>query len=210
MPPPDPPLNLIRLFDFYLALMFLISFLRRWDVYLDAVRLLIAVRGRWPRLINRLGEHKSLILNWSFFRPAILALILMTLQLIASRMVWPYANLTVNDLSGERWQLALILVPLIPMLAVDSYFIVRVARFDHDETVKYFDMAESWLTWKGRLVHLATLGVVDPRRLVDVELKKSLSEYQSTLTASLWWVSAQTGFRLAFGLTLWLVWAIRG
>lgn len=208
--PPNPPLNLIRLFDFYLALMFLISFLRRWDVYLNAIRLLIAVHGRWPKLISRLGEHKSIILNWSFFRPAILALVLMTLQLIASRMVWPYANLTVDDLLSAWWWLPVILVPLIPMLAVDFYFIVRVARFDHDQTVKYFDMAESWLRWKGRLVHVATLGVVDPRKLVDAELKKSLSEYRSTITASLWWVSAQTGFRLAFGLTLWLVWAIRG
>ncbi len=42
MPPEQQPLNLIRIFDFYLALMFVISFLRRWDVYLNAIRLLIA------------------------------------------------------------------------------------------------------------------------------------------------------------------------
>lgn len=202
-------LNLIRLFDFYLALMFFISFLRRWDVYLNAIRILIAVHGRWPRLIQRLGEHKNIILNWSFFRPALLALVLAIMQMIASRMVWPYASLTFPDLQEQWWRLVAILVPLIPMLAVDGYFIIRVARFDHDETVRYFDMAESWLRWKGKLVHLATLGVVDPRRMVDVELKKSLKEYRSTLTSSLWWVIAQTGLRLTFGLTLWLVWALR-
>jgi hypothetical protein len=208
--PPNQPLNLIRLFDFYLTLMFAISFLRRWNVYMNAVRILIAVRGRWPKLIQRLGEHKSIILNWSFFRPAILALILTIIQLIASRMVWPYAVLTGPELHEEWWWLPVVLVPMIPMLAVDIYFIVRVARFDHDQTVKYFDMAEGWLGWKGPLVRLATFGIVNPKRMVDMELKKSLTEYQSTLTASLWWVIAQTTLRLAFGLTLWTVWAVRG
>jgi hypothetical protein len=202
------PLNLIRLFDFYLTMMFLISFVRRWDVYSNAARILIAVRGRWPRLIQRLREHKSIILNWSFFRPAILAFFLALFQLIASRMIWPYARLTASELLEEWWWLPIILVPLIPMLAVDTYFIVRVGRFDHDETMKYFDMAESWLRWKGPLVRMATLGIVNPQTMVDVELKKSLTEYQTTLTASLWWVIAQTAFRLAFGLTLWTVWAV--
>src|SRR5580692_5042585 len=135
--PPHHALNLIRLFDFYLSLMFLISFLRRWDVYLNAVRILITVRGRWPKLIHRLGEHRSIILNWTFFRPVILALLVTLLQLIASRMIWPYANLTAPELTEEWWWVPIILVALIPMLAVDIYFIIRVARFDHDETVKY-------------------------------------------------------------------------
>lgn len=207
--PPHQPLNLIRLFDFYLAMMFMISFLRRWDVYLNAVRILIAVRGRWPKLITRLGEHRSIILNWSFFRPAILALIVTFLQLIASRLVWPYANLTGPELQDEWWWLPIILVPLIPMLAVDIFFIVRVGRFDHNETVKYFDMAERWLGWKGPLIRFATLGYINPHRMVDEELRKSLTEYRSTLASSLWWVIAQTSLRIAFGLTLWTVWAIR-
>jgi len=208
--PPHHPLNLIRLFDFYLALMFLISLVRRWDVYLNAVRLLIAVRGRWPKLIQRLGEHKSIILNWSFFRPALLALFVTLIQLIASRMIWPYANLTAPELSEEWYWIPIILLPLIPMLAVDIYFIVRVARFDHGETVKYFDMAEKWLGWKGPIIRWATLGYINPHKMVDEELKKSLTEYRSTLNATLWWVFTQTSLRVIFGLTLWTVWAVRG
>jgi hypothetical protein len=207
MPPPE-PLNLIRLFDFYLAMMFMVSFLRRWDVYLNAVRLLIVVHGRWPRLIQRLGEHKSLILNRSFFRPALSALVLTILQLIASRMIWPDAVLTGPQLQAEWWWVLIILVPLVPMLAVDTYFLIRVGRFDHDETVKYFDQAETWLGWKGPLVRALSLGFVDPTRMVDDELRKTLTQYQSSLASSLWWVAAQTGLRLAFGLTLWTVWAI--
>ena len=210
MPNETPPLNLIRLFDFYVTLMFLISFLRRWDVYWNAIRLGIAVRGRWPKLINRLGEHKSLILNWSFFRPAILAAFVTFVQLICSRLLFPKAVLTEPQLQQEWWLVLIILVPMIPMLCVDLYFILRVGRFDHNETVKYFDQAEKWLGWKGPMVRVLTLGIVNPQQMVDAEVKKSLVEMQTTLTSSLWWVIAQTGLRFAFGFTLWTVWAVHG
>jgi hypothetical protein len=208
--PPDQPQNLIRLFDFYLALMFVISLVRRWAVYVNALRILIAVRGRWPKLIQRLGEHKSVILNWSFFRPAAIALLLMLVQLIASRLVWPQAILTRPQLEREWWLVPVILVPMVPMLLVDLYFIFRVGKFDHGETVKYFDQAERWLGWKGPVVRALTLGIVNPQKMVDEEVKKSLTEMQTTLTASLWWVIVQTTLRLAFGLTLWTVWAFHG
>ena len=48
--------NLIRVFDFYLASMFLLSFARRYVVYWDAVRLLVSLRGRWPKVLDRLGS----------------------------------------------------------------------------------------------------------------------------------------------------------
>src|SRR6476659_936039 len=104
MPPEvDSPLNLIRIFDFYVTIMFLISFLRRWRVYWDAIRILVTVRGRWPKLISRLAEHKSLMLNWSFFRPAILAAFITVVQLVCSRMLFPQATLTAEQLHAEWW-----------------------------------------------------------------------------------------------------------
>jgi hypothetical protein len=210
MPPESQPINLIRLFDFYVTLMFLISLMRRWDVYWNAIRIGIAVRGRWPKLIGRLGEHKSLILNWSFFRPAILAAFVTLVQLVCSRLLFPKAVLTSDQLRQEWWLVLIILVPMIPMLCVDLYFILRVGRFDHDETVKYLDQAEMWLGWKGPVVRVLTFGIVNPRQMVDSEVKKSLVEMQTTLTSSLWWVIAQTGFRFLFGFTLWTVWATHG
>lgn len=210
MPPEPQPLNLIRIFDFYVTMMFLISFLRRWRVYWDAIRILVAVRGRWPKLIQRLGDHKSLILNWSFFRPAVLALFVTLVQLICSRILFPQATLTSDHLQKEWWLVPILLVPMVPMLAVDIYFILRVGRFDHGETVKYFDQAERWLGWKGPLVRVLTLGIVNPTRMVDEEVKKSLAEMQTTLASSLWWVIGQTSLRFAFGLTIWTVWAVHG
>lgn len=201
--------NLIRLFDFYLTIMFLMSFLRRYDVYINAIRILIAVRGRWPRLMSRLAEHKSLILNWSFFRPAILALTLAIVQMIASRLIWPEAVVTFSQLYEDLWLMPVILIPFILMLAVDTYFIIRVGRFDHDETIKYLDMAENWLGWKGPFVRIVTFGLVNPRKMVDVEVQKSLTEMRTTITSSLWWVIVQTSLRITFGLTLWSVWVLR-
>ncbi|MBA2224729.1 MAG: hypothetical protein WHU94_04665 [Thermogemmata sp.] len=204
------PINLIRVFDFYLALMFLISLMRRWRVYYDALRLLLVVRGRWPKLLQRLAEHRSELLNWAFFRPVLAALLTMSLQLIASRLIWPQATLTWEQLQAEVWLIPVLLLPLLPMLAVDTYFLIRVGRFDHDETVRYLSLAENWLGWRGRLVRAATLGFVDPRRMVDAELCKTLREARTTFSLALWWVALQAALRILFGLTLWLIWAAHG
>lgn len=207
--PDRPPINLIRVFDFYLALMFVISLVRRWEVYWSAVRLVVAVRGRWPRLMAMLAEQSSLLLNWEFFRPAALALGLMLIQMVCSRAIWPDADLSGAELRRSWGWFASVLVVLVPMLAVDIYFVVSVGRFDHSETVKYLDQAETWLGWRAPLVRIATLGLVDPRRMVDAEVAKGMAELGATARSSLWWVSAQIGCRVAFGLTLWLAWAAR-
>ncbi len=207
--PDRPPVNLIRVFDFYLALMFVISLVRRWEVYWDAVRIVFVVRGRWPRLMSRLADHGSFLLNREFFRPILLALGLMLVQMVCSRVIWPRATLTGPELRGEWWWLPVLLATVLPMLAVDLYFIIRVGRFDHSETVKYLDQAETWLGWRGPLVKFATLGLVDPNRMVDAEVRKSVADLGTTVRSSLWWVSAQIGFRVLFGLSLWAVWAAR-
>jgi hypothetical protein len=202
--------NLIRVFDFYLACMALFSFLRRYNVYRDTLLLVIAVRGRWPRLADRMRQHKGVLLNWPTFRPALLAVILMTAQLVASRLIWPQASYRVADLFDPWWQLVPFLFGLLPMVLIDAYFLLRIGTFDRSETEKYLDMAEGWTgTWKARVVRVVTLGKVDPDRMVDDELKKSLAEIGLTVNWSMWWVSAQAGARLVCGLVIWLLWAVR-
>ncbi len=202
--------NLIRLFDFYLALMFLLSLMRRWPVYFEALRLLWQVRGRWPKLMRRLSQHRSLLLNWAFFRPVIAALALMGLQLLASRLIWPQAQLTVNHLQTDWWLPPILIVAALPMLAVDTYFLIRVGRFDYEETARYMTLAEDWLGWKGTVVRVVTLGLVNPHHFVDEELRKTLSEARHTFSSALWWVCVQAACRIFFGLTLWTLWAFHG
>jgi len=207
MPPEEQPINLIRVFDFYVTVMFLISLLRRWDVYLDAIKLLVGVRGRWPKLMGRLREHQSLLLNWSFFRPAILALLLTVAQLVVSRVIYPQAVVTFAILDAWWWYAAII-VTMVPMVAVDLYFLIYVAKFDRDAAEKQLDDAEGWLGGKGRLVRIFTLGIVNPKRIVDTELQKGLETARASLNRSLWWVSLQIALRMSFGLTLWTVWFV--
>lgn len=200
--------NLIRLFDFYLAAMFLLSFARRYRVYFNTIRLLVVLRGRWPRLTDRLAEHHAVLFKGEVLKPLLLAIGLTAIQMIASRLIWPQAELTVRELL-ESWTVILFIVALLPMFAVDVYFLVRVGQFDRGETEKYLDQAEHWLgTWKAPAIRMATLGYVDPHRMVDREVKKSLEQIGETVSWASWWVSAQVGCRVAFGLVVWSLWAL--
>ena len=138
-----------------------------------------------------------------------LALVLTAVQMVCSRAIWPHADLTGDQLRESWVWFAGVCVALVPMLAVDIYFVVSVGRFDHSETVKYLDQAETWLGWRAPLVRVVTLGLVDPRRIVDAEVAKGMADLGASARSSLWWVSAQIGCRVAFGLTLWLAWAAR-
>jgi len=202
--------NLIRVFDFYLAVMALFSLLRRYAVYRDTVLLAVAVRGRWPRLAERMKRHHGELVNWPTLRPLILAVTLFVAQTVASRLLWPQATLRVADLFDPWWRPAVLLSGGLPMVLIDGYFLLRVGAFDRAETEKYLDTAEKWTgTLKARAVRVVTLGRVDPDRMVDEEVRKGLRQLGRTVNWSMWWVSAQAGARLLCGLTIWILWAVQ-
>ena len=58
------------------------------------------------------------------------------------------------------------------------------------------------------VLRVFTLGFVNPRRMVAVEVQKALLEASRMLNSTLWWVTVQVGLRIAFGLALWLTWAL--
>lgn len=202
--------NLIRVFDFYLAAMLLLGLMRRWAVYRDTLLILVAVRGRWPKLLERMAGNKGAVLNWPTLRPAVLVLALMVVQMVASRGIWPQARILISELPDPWWQLIPFALTLAPMLAVDVYFLLVVGRFDRDETEKYFDYAERWAgSRKARAIRVLTFGRIDPDQRVNDEVKRGLTELGRTLSWAMWWVSIQMGCRLLFGLTIWGLWAIR-
>jgi hypothetical protein len=95
------------------------------------------------------------------------------------------------------------------MVAVDVYGIVIVSPVDQQEMTKYFDEAEYWLrSWTAPVVNFFTLGKINPRQMVRTEVQKALVEASQLVNVSLWWLIAQVGLRIAFGLTLWLTYAI--
>jgi hypothetical protein len=107
------------------------------------------------------------------------------------------------------WITPPLLIALAAMLFVDLYFIIRVGVIDRGETERYLDEAEHWLTsWKAPLIHTLTLGYVNPRQMVAVEVKKAVEESRGLLHQTLWWMSAQAGLRILYGLLLWVAWAV--
>ena len=200
--------NLIRLFDFYLALMFLLGLSRRYPLYWNTFRLLISVRGRWPKLLERMKQNQNAILTAQVIRPLAIAGALMIVQFLCSRLIFPEAQLQVGEVFEHPASVFLLLLGVLPMFAVDLYFLIYVGRFNRDEAEKYMDHAESWLgSWKSSAVRYASFGTINPRKVVDREVQKSLAQLGKTVSWAAWWVSIQVVCRTACGSVIWLLWA---
>jgi hypothetical protein len=207
-------LNLINFLDFYFSLLFFVGIYRRFMQYQNIGKLALACPSRWPRLLKLIHEHRMLFLTWGTVLPAVLALVLMLVQLIASRWLWPEAGerpdgLTVHRL-GELWACLPLVVPLgLAMVAFDIYTLMRVGVVDREMIEKYFDQAEYWLSsGTAHVVRVVTFGFVNPRKMVAEEVRKALLAVSAMLNYTLWWTSLQVGLRFTFGLSLWLTWAV--
>lgn len=202
-------LNLIRLFDFYLAAMLLLSIYRRRVVYLDGIRLVFSTLFQRKKLIGTLSENKGVLLTAEVLRPIVIVLCLVIVQLVCSRVLWPHANLLLGDVFDSWWQMLTVLVAFIPMFGVDLYFLICVGKFDRRETEKYLDQAETWLgSWRGTMVRVATLGYVNPSRIVKEQVRAGLKELGSTVSWAMNWVAIQSCCRIAFGLAVWGLWVM--
>lgn len=204
-------INLINLFDFYLASMLLIGLFRRWSVYWETFRLLVVFYGRWPKLISVLKAHNGVLVTAAVVKPLLLMIALMLVQFICSRLIWPQAVVSVSTVEYSWWRLPLVLLVALPMLAVDIYFLVSVGRIDRQETEAYLDQAEHWLgSWKAPVVRVVTLGYINPTKIVHEEVRKGLNSLGGLVSWCAWWASAQMMCRMAFGLTIWLMWFLAG
>lgn len=204
-------LDLIRLFDFYLASMFVIGTVRRYGLYRSTAGLAVSFPGRWPRLLKLMHEHHAILLTWKTFLPSILTLVLWGLHTLASRLIWHQAVLTGHDVLNQ-WPSLLVVAPLgLAMVSLDTYFLIVVGKIDRPMLEGYFDQAEHWLrSWHAPVVRAVTFGFINPRRMVNDEVKKALTSAGDLLERSMYLTALQAGLRTAFGLSLWLTWAIWG
>jgi hypothetical protein len=202
-------LNLIRFFDFYLAVAFLLSTYMRIQQYEAIIRLVRAVPDRWPRLLRLVKEHHALFLTWATALPALLALSLTLANMLACRLIWPHANVTVASLAERPPALPIVMTLGLAMFCFDVYGTFKVGRIDRMQLEIYFDQAEYWLrSWVTPVVHMFTFGIVDPKKTVSVEVRKALIQASKLLNATLWWVSIQVSLRITYGLSLWLSFAL--
>lgn len=205
--------NLIYFLDFYFTLMFVIGTYRRFSQYENIFKLAFTGPKRWPRLLSIIKNHHAIFLTWTTVLPLVLAALLMVVQFIASRLIWPEAGQPPDGLTlgvlFTYWPVLLIIVPLaVGMIGLDIYFLINVGQVPREILEKYFDQAEFWLgSPTAHVVRAFTFGYVDPRRMVDDHVKKALIDAGNLLNTSLWWVNVQVGIRFAFGLSLWLTWA---
>ncbi len=202
-------LNLIHLFDFYLAVIFLCGTALRVHQYRHILALVRAVPGRWPRLFQLVKRHSTVFLTWATVLPAVLAFSLSAVHMLACRLVWPQATLTVADVVQFRPALPVIALLGLAMLAVDGYAMFNFGEINREQLQKYFDQAEYWLrSWTAPVVRIVTFGRINPRQMVALEVQKALVEASRLLNSTFWWVSVQTGLRVLFGLALWLTFAL--
>jgi hypothetical protein len=207
-------LNLIHFFDFYLATTFLLSTAARVRQYAAVLALVRSAPARWPRLLGLIKQHRSVLLTWETLAPAALALALLLLQMLASRLLWPDAGRPPSGLTLGRLAEHALAVPFVGlfglgMLAVDVYFILVVAEVDRGAVEKYLDQAEFWLrSWTAPVVHAVTFGFINPRKMVAVEVQTALVGASKVLNANLWWIVLQTALRIGYGLSLWVTYAV--
>jgi hypothetical protein len=201
--------NLIRFLDFYFTLLFIIGLMQRFGLYREVGHLILTGPRRWPRLMEVVKEHWAVFLTWGTMLPASTAMVLALAQIVASRYLWPHANLNVDDLIGHWVALPIVLPLAAAMLAMDLYCAFVIGKFDRAEMEKYFDDAEYWLgSHTAHIVRFFTFGYVDPRRMVGVEVQKAMHAANQLLRVNLWWMAAQVGLRVAFGLALWGTWVL--
>jgi hypothetical protein len=204
-------LDLIRLFDFYLAAMFVLGTWRRYQLYRNLAGIAFRFSGRWPKLFKLMQSHRAVLMTWRTFLPSIMTLVIWGLHALASQLIWHQAQLTFRDVFSH-WVPFLIVVPLgCAMIALDVYFLFAVGAIDRPMVEKYFDQAEHWLgSWQAPVVKAVTFGRINPRRMVNDEVQKALVAAGDLIERSLYLTSLQMGLRVAFGLSLWVAWAIYG
>jgi hypothetical protein len=196
----------IRLFSFYLMLIFLIGTALRWRQYHAVLSLVARLRGRWPNLTQLILTHKHIFLTWNTLLPLILTLVVFLTNFLAARLVWPQADaFTVGELR-EVWPL---LGPVLTfgacMLIIDVWGTVSVGQIDLKQTEGYFDLAEKWLRgWRAPVVRWLSLGYVNPRQMVNDQVRDALTQGSKLLHTNLWWMVAQTAWRIGFGASLWV------
>jgi hypothetical protein len=204
-------LRLIRFFSFYLAAVFVVSTYLRLRQYHAVVSLVLRLRSRWPNLTALVLTHRHIFLTPRTYLPLIIVLVLLAANMLASRLVWPQANqFDVRELLHIWPAMPAVLLTGVAMVAFDALGTVRVGEIDQALLESYFDQAEGWLRgWKAPVVRVLSLGYVDPRQIVDKEVRGALEMTSTLLNNTLWWVSVQTTLRILFGLCLWSSYALR-
>lgn len=202
-------LDLIGAFNWYLALAFVVGTALRTRNSLALLAMVYRSAGRWPKLRALVATHRAIFLRWPTVVPLAVTLALTLANAFAVRFVWPDARVTPGDLMAHTVALAAATVAGGLMGFLDFRAVFVFARLDRPKVEAVLDRAEHWLgSWKVHAVRAVTLGLINPRRIVGERVRVALVDACLAANGQLWATSLQVVARLAFGLTLWVIWAV--
>jgi hypothetical protein len=202
-------INLINLFSIYLTVALVISTILRWRNYREMLRIIVAFQERWPKLLRLVNEHREVFWQWPTIFPAACTLFLMIVHFLASWLIWAQASITPADLFDHIWSLGLIALMAGLMLLFDGRIIFQVTHFDRLALESDFDRAEHWLgTWKAPAVRFLTFGYINPRKMVNDQVRTALIKANEIVNGQFWLWAFQFAVRLAFGLAIWIAWFV--
>jgi hypothetical protein len=201
--------NLLQVFNYYLMLGFIVSTVIRIRSYRAILGLIFAFPNRWPKLLIVVKKYRTVFLGWPTLLAIGLAFALMLSNSLAIRLVWTHASVTFEGLWARWLPFVAILITGGLMLLLDCKAIFRFGRFDRAALEQDLDKAESWLkSWMAPALRIVTFGFVNPRKIVGVEVEKALVDANWIMIGGMWRSSLRMGMQLAFGLVLWLCWAL--
>jgi hypothetical protein len=123
--------------------------------------------------------------------------------------VWVDARVTPADLWAHSLSLAAVAITGGLMGFLDFRSVFLFGRFDRAAVEAELDRAEHWLgTWKAPAIRFMTAGLINPRRIVGEQVRQALVKASLDVNGQLWLMSVQIAARFAFGLTLWVTWAV--
>ncbi len=202
-------LNLINAFNYYLALVFVVGAVLRARNYRAMIGLIYHSSDRWPKLRVLAKSHRGIFLRWPTILPVVATLALTLGNTWASRFVWSHARITPSDLLSHWIGLVSVVVTGSMMGFLDFRGVFLFSQFDRAAIEAVLDRAEHWLgSWKAPAVRFLTFGVIHPRRIVGEQVRKALVQASLAINGQLWAMSLQILMRIAFGLALWITWAV--
>ncbi|MCS6975720.1 MAG: hypothetical protein NZM31_01755 [Gemmatales bacterium] len=201
-------LNFLNLLEVYLILCFVMTVYRRYGYYRAMLGIIVSLPLRWPRLLELTRQHRTIFLTWPTILPVAVTFGLMVLHSLALNLIWIEATVTPRLLLDHWVGLILLLGFGVPMLYLDMTALFSNPTLDREALEKHFDQAEYWLrSWLAPAVKFLTFGKVDPRQMVQTEVRKALAQATLDFNRMMWRWALQIAMRFGFGLTLWLTWA---
>ena len=158
-------------------------------------------------LFGLVRQHGGVFLTWTTFLPALLVLLLLVIQADCLTLALAFCP---NHARGV--DPALLALPFVLILGIAMLGWTFTAS---SSSIRWTSRRWSSISTRrntgcdpgpARSSISSPSGRINPRQMVRVEVSKALVEASRLINVNLWWITVQTGLRIAYGLSLWVTW----